>query len=216
MPLTDPSRRPRKGRRGAEARRAARRPRPLSLLAAAPLVVLFAAVASLPPPWRVACASRPAPNAFAGAAPTCRPAPAPSARASSGPAFAGKPRVRRSDNTSSGVPTRRRAFGRRTALQVAADRHAAGVAAALGKSLKSAPLRQRLTQREAGARAGLAPTTFSEMERGQGGDVSLLVWSRAASAVGSHFPRISKGRARPTSRGTRSICVIRSSSSGRR
>jgi transcriptional regulator with XRE-family HTH domain len=54
----------------------------------------------------------------------------------------------------------------------------------LGGQIRDARLRRRQTQAEAAARAGIARTTWSDMENGRGGGHTLDAWQRAALAVG--------------------------------
>ena len=83
------------------------------------------------------------------------------------------------------MPRRRRRFTRRTPLHVAADTRAAELARSLGRALRDARLRRGLRQVDVGALAALSGSTISELERGLGGDVSLLAWNRAARATGT-------------------------------
>ena len=59
------------------------------------------------------------------------------------------------------------------------------VAGYLGKALLDARRSSRQTQAQASDTAGIATSTWSHLERGHGADVSLVVWARAARAVGA-------------------------------
>ena len=74
---------------------------------------------------------------------------------------------------------------RRTPTQAAADRRSDEIAAYLGRALKNARVAARRTQKDLSGIAGVAPTTFSKVERGRGADVTLLVWTRVARAAGT-------------------------------
>lgn len=81
------------------------------------------------------------------------------------------------------MPTRRRSGVRRSRLQVSADRASEALAERLGRTVKEARTMLGLTQAQVAERAGVAPSTVGEMERGNAADVSLLVWVRVALAV---------------------------------
>jgi transcriptional regulator with XRE-family HTH domain len=76
---------------------------------------------------------------------------------------------------------------RRTKAQVAADRHAQTVATALGVSLRGARSGNGATQLQVADAAGLAVSTVSEAERGNGFNFTLTTWSRLALASGSRL-----------------------------
>jgi transcriptional regulator with XRE-family HTH domain len=75
--------------------------------------------------------------------------------------------------------------GKRTREQAAADRRSDELAGQLGRMLKDARGRRRLTQAAASEIAGLSPSTWSWLEVGRDGRVTLATWNRAATAVGS-------------------------------
>jgi transcriptional regulator with XRE-family HTH domain len=83
------------------------------------------------------------------------------------------------------MPCRRRSSGRRTALQVGADRRAGELARTLGLALREARRRTASSQARLADQAGLGQTTISKLERGDGPDVSLLAWIRACRAAGT-------------------------------
>lgn len=83
------------------------------------------------------------------------------------------------------MPVRRRSTGRRTSLQVAADRRALDLARALGRGLRQARLDGGLRQADVAARANVSTSTISDLERGVRVDHTLLVLVRAARAAGA-------------------------------
>ncbi len=80
---------------------------------------------------------------------------------------------------------RKNRAARRTPAQAAADRQSDELAARLGLMLRDARQQRRVTQREASEIAGLSPSTWSWLEIGRDGRVTLATVNRAASAVGS-------------------------------
>ncbi|MEO6349833.1 MAG: helix-turn-helix transcriptional regulator [Candidatus Limnocylindrales bacterium] len=80
---------------------------------------------------------------------------------------------------------RKNRAARRTPIQAAADRQSDELAARLGLMLRDARQQRRITQREASERAGLSPSTWSWLEIGRDGRVTLATVNRAAIAVGS-------------------------------
>jgi transcriptional regulator with XRE-family HTH domain len=95
----------------------------------------------------------------------------------------GKRRISPPVNTTGAMPLRRRSTARRTALQVRADTRAQQLASDLGRALREARRRSGLSQARVAELAAIGQTTVSELERGLGADVSLLVWTRAAHAA---------------------------------
>jgi transcriptional regulator with XRE-family HTH domain len=83
------------------------------------------------------------------------------------------------------MATRRRTSGRRTALQIAADRRAGELARSLGRALRDARTSGHLRQVDVGARAQVGTSTVSALERGALVDATILVWTRVARAAGS-------------------------------
>jgi transcriptional regulator with XRE-family HTH domain len=82
------------------------------------------------------------------------------------------------------VARRIRSRARRTLTQSGADARAADVARHLGRALRDARNRRGATQRKTASVAGLAQSTWSKLETGDGADVTLIVWARAARSVG--------------------------------
>lgn len=74
---------------------------------------------------------------------------------------------------------------RRTPAQKRADDRADQLATFLGRGLRESRASQAATQRQASDEAGLAQATWSELERGQGANMSLRVWVRATQATDS-------------------------------
>jgi transcriptional regulator with XRE-family HTH domain len=83
------------------------------------------------------------------------------------------------------MPAHRYTGRRRTQRQVSADDRAHKLAVHLGRSLKQARGDRGYSQATAAAAAGLAQTSWSELECGLGAAVSLRVWVRAGDAVGA-------------------------------
>lgn len=76
---------------------------------------------------------------------------------------------------------RRARSARRTPCQVRADEHAGQLSANLGKALREQRTSLRISQHEAGARAGLSQGAWSGLEHGAAATVQT--WSRAAAAL---------------------------------
>jgi transcriptional regulator with XRE-family HTH domain len=72
---------------------------------------------------------------------------------------------------------------RRTAIELAARRQLAPVLLREGQKIRRARRRRRWTQHELGRRCGLAQTTVSKVERGEGGALSLESWQQVALAL---------------------------------
>jgi transcriptional regulator with XRE-family HTH domain len=87
-------------------------------------------------------------------------------------------------NTCSVMAKRIRANGRRTPTQAAADDRAGNVATYLDRSLLEGRRQKGATQAEMSKGAGIAPSTWSKLETGDGADVSIVVWARAARVIG--------------------------------
>jgi transcriptional regulator with XRE-family HTH domain len=86
------------------------------------------------------------------------------------------------------MPIRRRSRQvRRTKLQVRADAHADSLAAYLGKALRDTRTFNGASQLKVADAAGMAVSTVSEAERGNGSNFTLLTWSRLAAAAGSEL-----------------------------
>lgn len=83
------------------------------------------------------------------------------------------------------MPSRRRTRTRRTTRQVASDHRATEIAAQLGRALHNARTTRRLSQLSVAEAAGVSQSTVSELERGRGAGMTLLVWSRATRAAGT-------------------------------
>jgi transcriptional regulator with XRE-family HTH domain len=83
------------------------------------------------------------------------------------------------------MPDRIRHRSRRTPTQSAADRRADEVATYLGRALRDARRTARKAQAAIALTAGVSRSLIGQMERGQGADVTLLVWTRVARAAGS-------------------------------
>ena len=80
---------------------------------------------------------------------------------------------------------RKNRAAKRTPAQAAADRQADELAGRLGLTLKDARKQRRLTQRQAAQIAGLSPSTWSWLEIGRDGRVTMATLNRAAMALGS-------------------------------
>ena len=88
-------------------------------------------------------------------------------------------------NTTSIVPNRKPP-SRRTRSQAEADRRSEELAVKLGRMLREDRTRLRMKQREAAARAGIAASTWSQLEVARDARVTLATTgTRAASAVDS-------------------------------
>src|SRR3954452_15443456 len=72
------------------------------------------------------------------------------------------------------------ALRRRTALEASAQRDLKPVLLREGRKVRAARTRRRWSQAELGRRAGLAQTTLSKLERGDGGTLSLESWQQVA------------------------------------
>ena len=83
------------------------------------------------------------------------------------------------------MPVRCRSVGRRSKMQVSADRAADELVGRLGRMVREARLRLGLTQDEVASRAGVHQSTISVIERGGGSACTMRVWVRAALAVDS-------------------------------
>jgi len=90
-------------------------------------------------------------------------------------------------NTSTDMPARVRARGRRTPGQVSAEASATSVARRLGAAVRAARRARGLRQSDAAGRAGLAQSSVSEFERGLGASFSLAAIARLAQAVGQRL-----------------------------
>lgn len=75
----------------------------------------------------------------------------------------------------------------RTTAQVAADKHANELAIQLGRMLRDRRLGRHATQASVAAVAGMPRTTYTTLEGGGTGGVSLRTLSRAAAAVGTEL-----------------------------
>ncbi len=82
---------------------------------------------------------------------------------------------------------RRKVEAKRSRRQAAADRSADDLATQLGKSLRNERQRQRLTQVQCAGLAGLSQSTWSQLEIGRDGRITLATWNRAAAAVGGRL-----------------------------
>src|SRR3954467_8095077 len=69
---------------------------------------------------------------------------------------------------------------RRSAVEVAAERQIRSVLVREGQKVRLARRRRQWTQAQLGKRAGLAQTTLSKIERGEGGTLSLESWQQVA------------------------------------
>jgi transcriptional regulator with XRE-family HTH domain len=69
----------------------------------------------------------------------------------------------------------------------AADRHASDLSKRLGAALRDARSVNRLTQREAGARAGISQGTWSKLENNEDSRYTIGTWDRACFAVGTQL-----------------------------
>lgn len=82
---------------------------------------------------------------------------------------------------------------KRATAEKAATQHATDLAKRLGDALKDARQRARLTQSDAGAKAGLSQGAWSLLETSRSAGFSLLTWDRAAHAVGCTLDAYIKG-----------------------
>ncbi len=76
---------------------------------------------------------------------------------------------------------------RRTDLEIAADRWNREQLSRLGREVRAARKRRRLTQEALGDRVGVGRMTVSRLERGLGGGLSLDAWQRIAIALGTRL-----------------------------
>src|SRR3954447_5393154 len=76
---------------------------------------------------------------------------------------------------------------RRTALEVTAQRDLKPTLLREGRKLRAARRRRRWSQTELARRAGLAQTTISKIERGDGGALSLESWQQVALVLALPF-----------------------------
>ena len=83
--------------------------------------------------------------------------------------------------------------GRRSALQVEADRVADAILVAMGRAVADARRRRRLTQAQLAIRVGTSRSTISRIEIGQGHGVPVELWVRIAAVLGLP-PRFELGR----------------------
>jgi len=74
--------------------------------------------------------------------------------------------------------------GRRSALQLEADRVADSALVAMGRAIAEARRRRRLTQAQLAIRVGTSRSTISRIEIGQGHGVPVELWIRIAVALG--------------------------------
>ena len=72
----------------------------------------------------------------------------------------------------------------RTRLALDAQRANREQVARLGRDVREARIRRRLTQQQLGARVGLSQSAISRAERGLGGGLTLDAWQRIALALG--------------------------------
>jgi transcriptional regulator with XRE-family HTH domain len=77
------------------------------------------------------------------------------------------------------MPTRRR-----TRLAQDAVRANQEAQVRLGRGVRDARVRRRLTQKQLGARVGVSQSSVSRIERGRGGGLTLDAWQRIALALG--------------------------------
>ncbi len=72
---------------------------------------------------------------------------------------------------------------RRSAVELAASRQLSGLLVREGRKVRQARRRRRWSQEELGRRSGLAQTTVSKLERGDGGTLALESWQQVALAL---------------------------------
>jgi transcriptional regulator with XRE-family HTH domain len=80
------------------------------------------------------------------------------------------------------MPTRRRSKLAQDAVRANQE-----VAVRLGRSVREARIRRRLTQKQLGAKVGLSQASISRVEQGEGGGLTLDGWQRIALALGIHL-----------------------------
>ena len=73
---------------------------------------------------------------------------------------------------------------RRTGFELDGTIEATSLAGSLGRDLRTAAKRRRLTQAELGRRVGLSGSRIGEIQRGQGANASLETWVKLGKAVG--------------------------------
>jgi transcriptional regulator with XRE-family HTH domain len=73
---------------------------------------------------------------------------------------------------------------RRTSFEVDGTIEAGSLAGSLGRELRAAARRRRLTQAEIGRRVGLSASRIGEIQRGRGASASLETWVKLGKAVG--------------------------------
>jgi HTH-type transcriptional regulator/antitoxin HipB len=76
---------------------------------------------------------------------------------------------------------------RKPALAAAAEHRNREQLGRLGRELRASRTRRRITQAQLGARVGLSQSTISELERGEGGSLSLDTLQRVAGALGRNL-----------------------------
>jgi transcriptional regulator with XRE-family HTH domain len=96
-------------------------------------------------------------------------------------------RAIRATRDDSAVMGRRSQGQRRTPTQAAADRNSDELALRLGRMLRDARRVIAATQQEAAGIAGISRGTWSGLETGGDGRITLATWNRAAFAVGSRL-----------------------------
>jgi len=98
----------------------------------------------------------------------------------------------------SAVVGRKSRAAKRTARQATADRQADVLVGRLGVMLKDARLRAGMTQATAAQSAGLSASTWSWLETGRDGRVTVATLNRAAVAVGAALNAYIKGASSAT------------------
>jgi transcriptional regulator with XRE-family HTH domain len=73
---------------------------------------------------------------------------------------------------------------RRTDLELDGVMEAAAIAGSLGRELRTAARRRRLTQAQLGLRVGMSGARIGELERGKGANAPLTVWVKLGKAIG--------------------------------
>jgi transcriptional regulator with XRE-family HTH domain len=73
---------------------------------------------------------------------------------------------------------------RRTDLELDGVMEAAAIAGSLGRELRTAARRRRLTQAQLGRRVGLSGARIGELQRGKGANAPLTVWVKLGMAIG--------------------------------
>src|SRR5947199_10491154 len=72
---------------------------------------------------------------------------------------------------------------RRTNVEVEGTSEARSIAVALGRDLRPARKRRRLTQSQLGRQVGLSGARVGELERGDGAQAPLEVWVKLGKAI---------------------------------